>query len=158
MKIRKLEKGEISIVVFFALISAILFALSLKMYQANPVLSSQGAFPLIITSLMLLMVLFMFIELKNHDKAYDRQISISDKVKETFILLLPGKISRVLLMILLYAITMPIIGFPISTFLFLLITMFMLSGENIKRIFLTSAGIVVVIVVIFQFVFKVILP
>jgi hypothetical protein len=158
MKTRKLEKGEISVLVGFAFISTILFFLSLRMYLAKPVLSSQGAFPLIVTSLMIIMVVLMFIELKQYEKAFDNSISVWRKIKSTGTLIFPGKILHVLLMVLLYTMTMPLMGFAISTFLFLLITMFILSREKIKRIFLTSAGIVVAIVIIFQFVFKVNLP
>lgn len=158
MKIRKLENGELASIILFGMLSVVLLVLSIQMFREEMDLSSQGAFPLLLSSLMLVMVVLMFIELNRYDRAIDKGAVLSEKIKAIYAYLFAGKILPMIIMIVIYAIALPRIGFIISSFLYLFVSMVMLKREAIKKSLLASIGIVAFILVIFQFIFKVILP
>lgn len=159
MKIRELEKGELASILIFTIIGIIVFILSFQIYIKNPVLSSQGAFPLLLGILMLIMSALMIFELKKYDKAtYTNGSNVSGKVKELIEYLFPGKILPVIILIVFYAIALPRVGFIISTFLYLFLSMAMLKTKDIIKSLLASAVSVAFILIVFQFIFKVILP
>lgn len=158
MKERKLEKGEISILILFSILSIVLFILSLKMYIKDPTLSSQGAFPLLLSTLMIIMSIFMFFDLRRFNKQSEFSSGLLNNFKEVYKFLFPSRTILIILLVIIYAIALPRIGFVISTFLFLWISMIALKKENYLKTLLVSAGIVAFIFLIFQTIFKVILP
>lgn len=158
MKIRKLEKGEQSFILILSIFSLVSFIASIQMFMKDTSLSSQGAFPLLISSLLLIMTVVMIWEIRKCPSTFEKNIKFSDKVKATFQELFPGKILPVIAMVIIYGIALPRIGFIISTFLFLFLSMITLKKGNIKTSLIVSAGLVVFILVLFQFIFKVILP
>nr|WP_312577842.1 tripartite tricarboxylate transporter TctB family protein [Sedimentibacter sp.] len=158
MKIRKLEKGEQPFILILSIFSLVSFIASIKMFMKDTSLSSQGAFPLLISSLLMIMSAIMIWEIRWCPSAFEKNINLFDKVKATFEELFPGKILPVVIMVIVYGIVLPHIGFIISTFLFLFLSMITLKKGNIKMSLTISAGLVVFILVLFQFIFKVILP
>ncbi len=158
MKIRKLEKGEQPFILVLSIFSLVSFIASIKMFMKDTSLSSQGAFPLLISSLLMIMSAIMIWEIRWCPSAFEKNINLFHKVKATFEELFPGKILPVIIMVIIYGIALPRIGFIISTFLFLFLSMITLKKGNIKMSLTISAGLVVFILVLFQFIFKVILP
>lgn len=158
MKLRKLEKGEISILLAFTIVGIVVFALSLKMFQKDPTPSSQGAFPLLLGVLMLISSGFMLFDLRRFDSAYAAGEKALAKITDTLKFIFPNKILFAILLILLYSIGLTKIGFVASTFIYLFLSMVLLKSGQYMKILLISSGIVVSILVIFQYIFKVILP
>ncbi|MBS3873916.1 MAG: tripartite tricarboxylate transporter TctB family protein [Firmicutes bacterium] len=60
--------------------------------------------------------------------------------------------------VIVYGLVLVHLGFAISTFLFLLGTMFFLDKNNLRQKAIISLGTVLVIVVVFTFLFEVVLP
>jgi putative tricarboxylic transport membrane protein len=158
MKIRRLAKGELSFFIISGIISIIALLASLKMFMKDQNLSSQGAFPLFCSSVMVIMFIMILFEMKKYEAAFEKKTEVLEKIKATFSMLFPGKIFPEIVMIILYGIILPHVGFVISTFLFLWLSMIMLNRNNKKKSFVISIGIVLGILLLFQFAFRVILP
>lgn len=158
MKIRKLEKGEQPFILILSIFSLVSFIASIQMFMKDTSLSSQGAFPLLISSLLLIMSAIMIYEIRRCPSAFEKNINLVNKIKATFEELFPGKILPVVIMVIIYGIALPRVGFIISTFFFLFLSMITLKKGNIKMSLIVSAGLVVFILVLFQFIFKVLLP
>jgi len=72
--------------------------------------------------------------------------------------LFSGDVVLLLLAVIVYGLIMANLGFAISTFIFLLGTMFMLDRNNMRQKAIISLGTVVTIVLLFTFLFEVVLP
>jgi len=72
--------------------------------------------------------------------------------------LFSGDVVLLLLAVIVYGLIMANLGFAISTFIFLLGTMFMLDRNNLRQKAIISLGTVVTIVLLFTFLFEVVLP
>jgi len=158
MKPRKLYPGELAFIIFLGIISILAFILSLQMFLKKPSLSGQGAFPLLTTSVMLLMELLMLWEMRKCERAAEKGTSLSGKLTEVVHTLFPGKIPLIMAYVLIYAILLPIVGFIPATYVFLWGSMVTLNRSKILQSLLISGGVLVFIYVVFQFIFKVILP
>lgn len=158
MKIRELEKGELPIIVSFGILSIILLVLSLKMYMKSPTLSSQGAFPLLLSILMILMSILMLFEIRRLDRSASNGPGFINLLKEVFDFIFPDRTAFIMVLVIAYAIALTKVGFIISTFLFLWTSMVILRRDNLLKTVLISAGIVAFNYVVFQTIFKVILP
>ena len=79
-------------------------------------------------------------------------------VKEIAKYLICPEIVTLLIMVLIYAIMLPIIHFKAASMIFLFATMYLLERSKPLNKFLISAGVLLVIVVIFEFLMKVVLP
>jgi hypothetical protein len=86
------------------------------------------------------------------------KLPLVDKVKSTFVEIFPGKVFPVIIMVVIYGIALPMVGFVISTFIFLALSMLILKKGQYKIAIIASAGIVAFILILFQFIFRVILP
>lgn len=158
MKKRKMIKGEMFCVCVILLVSLIAFGASLKLFLANPGVSTQGTFPLLTSSIMVLASFVMLGEMKNLSPSFEEGKSSAEKLKETFQELFPDRMVPVILLIVIYAVALAKVGFVISTFVFLFFMMLLLKAGTWIRSLIISAGIVAGIMVIFQFAFHVILP
>ncbi|MGN0372822.1 MAG: tripartite tricarboxylate transporter TctB family protein [Enterocloster sp.] len=158
MKKRKMIKGEMFCVCVILLVSLIAFGASLKLFLANPGVSTQGTFPLLTSSIMVLASFVMLGEMKNLSPSFEEGKSSAEKLKETFQELFPDRMVPVILLIVIYAVALAKVGFVISTFVFLFFMMLLLKAGTWVRSLIISAGIVAGIMVIFQFAFHVILP
>jgi len=72
--------------------------------------------------------------------------------------LFSGDVVMLLLAVIVYGLIMANLGFAISTFIFLLGTMFLLDRSNLRQKAIISLGTVVTIVILFTFLFEVVLP
>ena len=151
-------KGEMFCVCVILLVSLIAFGASLKLFLANPGVSTQGTFPLLTSSIMVLASFVMLGEMKNLSPSFEEGKSSAEKLKETFQELFPDRMVPVILLIVIYAVALAKVGFVISTFVFLFFMMLLLKAGTWVRSLIISAGIVAGIMVIFQFAFHVILP
>lgn len=158
MKPRKLNPGELSFLVFLGIVSVIAFILSLQMFLKNPSLSGQGAFPLITSSVLLLMEVLMFWETRRCPKAFEKGSRIPGRFLAVVRTLFPDKIAIILAYVIIYAILLPIVGFAISTYLFLWGSMITLNHSKLVQSLFVAGGVLIFILVVFQFVFKVVMP
>lgn len=158
MKKRKLNKGETGFILILGGFSTVAFVLALQMFLQNPSLSSQGAFPLLTSGVMFLMFLLMILEMRGCESGFQKGLSFIEKGKALAQELFPGRVPLILLYVIIYAVLLPIIGFLAATYLFLVGSMITLNRTKIARSFLVAAGILFLILLIFQYVFKVVLP
>ena len=158
MKLRKLEKGELVFILLLGIVSVVFSILSLQMFLKDPTVSSEGMVPLLTSSVMLIMSVLMLLEIRKCPKAFEKAVPLAQKAKEVWEFLFPGKVSLIVVYCLVYAVILSFAGFIISTFAFLAISMITLHREQKVKTLIISAGILVFILVIFEFVFKVILP
>lgn len=158
MKPRRLFKGERPFILSLGIVCLIFLFFSLQMYLADPTPSSQGAFPLFVSSVLLLMAVFMLWEMRKCENAFNQETALIEKIKSSIQFLLPGKVPLILLYVLVYAIILPKLGFVISTLVFLLGSMFTLNREKPIRTLIVSVCVLAGIVLIFQYIFKVVLP
>ena len=158
MKKRNMIKGEKICICVILLISLLAFGASLKLFLANPGVSTQGTFPLLTSSIMVLASLIMLGEIKYLSRSFEEGKHLGEKIRETFQNLFPDRMIPVILLIVIYAVALSRVGFMISTFLFLLCMMMLLKAGTWIRSAMISAGIVAGIMIIFQFAFHVVLP
>lgn len=158
MKKRKMIKGEKICIFVILLISLLAFGASLKLFLANPGVSTQGTFPLLTSSIMVLASLVMLGEIKYLSPSFEEGKRGGEKFRETFQNLFPDRMVPVILLIVVYAVALSRAGFVISTFLFLFLMMMLLKAGSWLRSLIISAGIVAGIMIIFQFAFHVVLP
>lgn len=158
MKKRKLNKGEKGFILILGVFSAVVFALALQMFLENPSLSSQGAFPLFTSGVMLIMFLLMVLEMRGCEGGFQKGEPLWEKGKALAQELFPGRVPLIILYVILYAVLLPVIGFIATTYLFLVGSMISLNQTKIVRSFLVAAGILLLILLIFQYIFKVVLP
>lgn len=158
MKPRKLMSGETGFVLLLGAVSLFFWVQALQIFMKDPTPSSQGAFPLFTTTLLLLMEIFMLLEMRRCEKAGRPEDSLVQRTKAVLDFLFPGRLPLIILYVLLYAIFMPKVGFIIGTALFLCGSMITLNAEKKLQSVIVSAGLVVVLVVLFQKIFLVVLP
>jgi uncharacterized integral membrane protein len=119
---RKPEEGEFSFVFILFIIGVIFFILSLRMYKDVSSLSGPASFPLLITTLMIIISgSILWSAGKNNKFVQDR--NIKEKVGATLNYLFPQKIIQLIALIFIYGLTLPYFGFVITTFLFLFLSM-----------------------------------
>lgn len=157
MKTRQMIKGEMACVLVLLAVSLMAFAAALMLFLENPGVSTQGTFPLAASSIMVLSSLVMVGEMRYLSPSF------ADGEKEncfmqTLRFLFPDKMVPVMLLIVVYAVMLPKIGFVISTAAFLFLIMMLLKAGKWQKCILVSAGIVAGIMIIFQFIFHVVLP
>lgn len=157
MKTRKMIKGEKICVLVILAVSLLAFGASLKLFLENPGVSTQGTFPLIASSIMVLSSLVMVGEMRYLSPSFEEGEK-ENRVKATLVSLFPDRMAPVIVMVVVYAAALPHVGFVIATVVFLFLLMMLLQAGKWYRCALISAGIVAGIMVIFQFVFHVVLP
>lgn len=158
MKKRVMIKGEFLCVCAILLISLVAFGASLKLFLANPGVATQGTFPLLTSSIMVLASLVMLGEIRHLSPSFEKGTTGSEKARATFQELFPDRMVPVILLIVAYAVALAKVGFVVSTSVFLFLMMMLLKAGTWIRSLLISAGIVAGIMVIFQFAFHVVLP
>lgn len=152
------QKGEKGFLVILGLFSLICFAASLKLFLAAPKLSGEGTVPVLCALVMLIMTGVTFAELRGSPEPFEDRLPLVKKVKETFAFLFPGKVGVIVLYCILYAVILSLIGFVVSTFLFLALSMLTLNREKKLRMLVISGITTVCVLVVFQYLFQVQLP
>lgn len=158
MKKRKLIKGEHTHIIILSIVSVIALALSLQMFLAKPSLSASGAVPLLVSIIMTAMSVLMLLELRGCESAFSKEDSLVERIKTTVLELFPPSVAVILLYVVIYAVLLQFLGFTISTFLFLAGSMLTLNRKHILKTLIISAGILIGILIIFQYLFQVVLP
>lgn len=143
---RNRKSGELFFSLILLLITILMCVESWKIFIKNPAISGPGGFPVILSGIFLISTLFILISVLRMKPESESKPIVSKQI-----LVCLG-------MVLLYVILMPILGFAITTFLFLAAAMWYLHVETKKKIILISTGCVAAIVLIFQYAFHVLLP
>ncbi|MBP3927565.1 MAG: tripartite tricarboxylate transporter TctB family protein [Clostridium sp.] len=157
MKTRKMIKGEKMCVRILLLVSLLTFGAALQLFLKNPGVANQGTFPLAAASVMVLSSLIMVGEMRYLSPSFEKE-GRKDRIRETVKELFPDRMAPVILMVVVYAAALSIVGFAIATFFFLFLLMLLLKAGKWLRCVVISAGVVVGILCIFQFIFHVVLP
>ena len=158
MEKRTPQKGERGFLLALGLFALICFIASLKLFIDAPKLSGEGTIPALCALVMLLMTGAILLELRGGPRPFEDGLPLFKKAKETFAFLFPGKVGIIVLYCVLYAIALGLIGFAVSTFLFLLLSLITLSHENMLRTLVIAGVTTVSILVLFQYIFQVQLP
>lgn len=151
-------KGEQGFFVILGLISVFFSLVSLKMFLTAPTISGEGTVPLLCCIVMLVTTAMSIMELRGYPRAFQKGVPLVEKAKETLRYLFPGKVGIITLYCVLYGVILNLVGFAISTFVFLVGSMLTLSAGKKLRNVLVSLITTVAIIVLFQYIFRVQLP
>lgn len=158
MKKRTLEKGELGFIAVLGVFSLICLAASARMFAKSPTLNGEGTVPLITSLVLTAMTVVMLFEVRGFPRGFEKGAALGQKARELLQFLFPGMVGVIILYCLLYAVLLGVVGFPVSTFVFLVGSMLTLNRANKVRTFLISAITLACIIILFQFIFKVQLP
>lgn len=158
MKKRKLEKGELGFIAVLGIFSIICLIASLRIFVTAPTLNGEGTVPLITSCVLILMILVMLFEMRGCPRGFERGTALGQKARELLQFLFPGMVGPIILYCLVYAVLLKILGFIVSTLIFLVASMITLNREHKLRSVVVSAVTLACIVILFQFIFKVQLP
>ena len=158
MEKRTQQKGEKGFLVILALFSLVCFIASVKMFLTTPKLSGEGTVPALCSLIMLATTFLSFTELRGCPQPFEDKLPLVKKMKETFAFLFPGKVGIIVLYCILYAVALNFIGFAVSTFLFLALSMLTLNHEKKLRMLVISGITMLCVLVVFQYIFQVQLP
>lgn len=156
MNKRTLEKGELGFIAVLGLFGLVCLAASLRIFVKAPTLNGEGTIPLITSLVLLAMTAVMLFEARGFPRGFEK--GAGRKVRELFRFLFPGMVGVIVLYSLVYAVLLGVVGFAVSTFIFLVGAMVTLNRANPVRSFVISAITLACIIVLFQFIFKVQLP
>ena len=152
------KKGEQGFLIVLGLLSLGCFIASMKMFLASPKLSGEGTVPALCSLVMLVTAIIIFAELRGCPQPFEDNLPLVKKVKETFAFLFPGKVGIIVIYCILYAVALNFIGFVVSTFLFLALSMLTLNRQKKLRMLVISGAATLCILVVFQYIFQVQLP
>lgn len=158
MEKRTQQKGELGFLIVLGLFSLVCFIASMKLFLTTPKLSGEGTVPVLCSLVMLVTTVLSFAELRGCPQPFEDKLPLVKKAKETFTFLFPGKVGMIVLYCILYAVMLSFIGFAVSTFLFLTLSMLTLNYEKKFRMLVISGITMLCVLVIFQYIFQVQLP
>jgi len=116
-------------------------------------LSSPGAFPIFIISIMILSVLRILWKNRRHHSAF----KIGEEFGKAIPLAFPKTVAAYTAILILYIFLLYPLHFWASSYLFLVGSFLFLKGAKIFQSFLIAAGMLVAIYLLFQYLFRVIL-
>lgn len=152
------QKGEKGFIAVLGLFSLICFIASVKLFLTAPKLSGEGTMPALCSLVMLVTSIILFAELKGSTRPFEDKLPFVKRLKETLTFLFPGKVGIIVLYCILYAVMLNFIGFAVSTFLFLALSMLTINHEKKLRMLVISGITTICILVVFQYIFQVQLP
>jgi hypothetical protein len=155
MKKRTLEKGELGFITALGMFSLICLIAALRLFIKAPTLNGEGTIPLIAAVVLLAMDVIMLFEIRGFPRGFSSGAALGQKTRELVQFLFPGMVGPIILYCLLYAVLLGLVGFPISTFAFLVGSMLTLNREHKVRTLIISAVTLACILFLFQFIFKV---
>ena len=158
MEKRKLEKGELGFVVVLGVFSLICLIASMRIFVTAPTLNGEGTVPLITSVILVGMVAIMLMEMRGCPRGFERGIALGQKARELFQYLFPGMVGIIILYCLIYAVLLNVLGFAVSTLIFLAVSMITLKRKNKVHSFVRSVITLACIIILFQYIFKVQLP
>ena len=153
---KELQTGERGL--SYILIALGLFAVyaAAKISGSKLTISSPGAFPLFISSLLLIFGIWIWGEKRKFSP--DQYSGYGEKMKALGELIFTKDVVVIISLLFLYSIGMNFLGFPIATLAFLWVGISYLKRGNLLRNLLISLLNLGVILFIFKLIFKVILP
>ncbi|HCX03774.1 MAG TPA: hypothetical protein DHM42_04745 [Clostridiales bacterium] len=153
MEKRKMINGEKGFVYILFGFSLVTLYFAIQIFKKEVSFSSPGFFPVFVSSIMIITSILIWREMKKLSPSKSK-----NKVKETINSMLNRRIVVSIILIFIYAFLLGIVGFEISTLLFLFsIMMFLKAGKWFKVLIISSVTLGVIIV-IFSTIFNVILP
>lgn len=158
MKKRTLEKGELGFIAVLGVFSLICLVASARMFAKAPTLNGEGTVPLITSLVLTAMTLLMLFEVRGFPKGFEKGAALGQRARELLQFLFPGMVGVILLYCLIYAVLLGVLGFAVSTFVFLAGAMLTLNRADKVRSLVISAVTLACIIILFQFIFKVQLP
>lgn len=148
--------GEKVIGYILIILSIFVLHQATKISGVFPDLTSPGAFPMMVAVVMFILSVYVLIENSRlSSKKYD---SLSLYIRDISKIVLSKDILFVTFLLLLYSVFLSSIGFNIATILFLWIGISYLTAGNLIRNLFISVINLAIILFIFNFIFKVILP
>ena len=158
MKKRTLEKGELGFIAVLGVFSLICLVASARMFAKAPTLNGEGTVPLITSLVLTAMTLLMLFEVRGFPKGFEKGAALGQRARELLQFLFPGMVGVIILYCLIYAVLLGVLGFAVSTFVFLAGAMLTLNRADKVRSLVISAVTLACIIILFQFIFKVQLP
>lgn len=153
---KQLQIGERGLSFILILFSIFAIYESYKISGTKLTSASPGAFPLFISIMLLIFSIWIWGE--KCKLSLSSKLKLGDRIKALGNLLFTKEISVVIILLIVYASVLELLGFTLSTFLFLWITISFLSSGKILRNLGVSVLSVSIILLIFKTIFKVILP
>lgn len=155
----KIKPGEKSFSFVILVFSIIALIESVKLFNSDPTSSSAGALPLFLSGIMLIFTLKIILledrKTGSENESIDRKEQFICAVQYIF----PKDIVVMFVFTSIYCLLLISgFGFEISTILFLIASMTYLMGGQIVKNVIYTAILMVFILIVFQTVFKVILP
>ncbi len=144
------KPGEIGFALLFVLFGALGYYFALDMTSGK--YSSPSVLPKVASSVIMAMG---FIELLKSLKRRKNKYSATELMSFLF----TKEVFFVLILLGLYSVFLPVLHFPLASFLFLLLSLLYLhSWGQVKLCTAVSVGTVIVLVGVFKYIFQVILP
>lgn len=116
-------------------------------------LSSPGAFPIFIISVMILSVLRILWKSRTHHSTY----KLSEEFGKAIPLVFPKTVAAYTAILILYIFLLYPLHFWVSSYLFLVGSFIFLKGAKVLRSIFIAGGMLVAIYLLFQYLFRVIL-
>lgn len=149
---KSLPKGELKMLALLFVVSAALFADSLRSPGFFQGLSKgPGSIPQLVSGALILMIIGLMISTLR--KGY-KEGSFSDVVHYLF----NKEVVQLLVAVGVYGLIIEPVGFVLSSILFLVVTMYILDRKQIVRKILISVGTIAMLYLIFSTLFQVVLP
>jgi uncharacterized membrane protein len=144
----------------FLLFSVMLYVASSRLPDFGVSNQSPGIFPAVVAMVMLLTCVIMLIRtvFKPSENNGNESRDESGSGQTNQIRANKVKLTLNLLIIIGYILLLGRVNFYLVTFLFLVILMSLLKAGSILKVFLISLGLVISLWVIFQMIFKIIMP
>ena len=153
MEKRKMINGEKGFVYLLLGFSILTLYFAVQIFKKEVAFSSPGFFPVFVSSIMIITAVLIWREMKKLSPNKS-----NNKIKETMNSMLNKRVVISIILILIYAFFLGIVGFEISTLLFLFSIMMFFKAGNWIKVLIISVATLGVILVIFSTIFNVILP
>jgi len=153
-KTRKLRTGEATFVWVLLLFSCATLFLAYRI--AGIKLCSPGTFP--VAASVVMVITLGLVLLENRTLTKPDTTGFKDELKKAVNRMLPGRIVVYIFIIFAYMLAIKPLHFFPSSFVFLLISTIYLKGTTWKEAVFITAGALLAVYLIFQFIFQVTLP
>ena len=154
-KDRKLRAGENFFAWILLLFSLFVF-LQAYFISGFSSISSAGTFPLAASAVMVLSSCLILLKNRRLEKPETR--NLRDELAHAAKVVLPYKFLIYTIIVMAYVILLQPLHFLPSSFAFLVISIIYLKGTTVPKALIISTSILVFIYILFQYVFRVVLP
>ncbi|MCD8077433.1 MAG: tripartite tricarboxylate transporter TctB family protein [Lachnospiraceae bacterium] len=158
-------KREVVVLAVLAIFSLICLAGSIQIYQESPGGNSPGIFPLLASAGMAITCVVAIFQARRSRPEFSEEEAAEpnpqgwEGVKIALITEIPFTVFVMIVATILYAVAMSVIGFYISTAIYLCFSIiFLYHGTHIRRAVCVTVGFLVAIYVIIDLVFQVHMP